>query len=107
MKKTEVLEWAPFRLKKGVSESKLLSASSELQHEFLQNQTGFVSRQLLKISDREYVDLVRWESRQYAREAMNQAMKSPVCNSYFHLMDMDNQNPDNGVTLLEITETYV
>jgi hypothetical protein len=107
MKNQEIIEWAPFTLKEGFDEERLIEASNALQKDFLAAQPGYVSRELLKISDRQYVDMVRWESKELAEKAMTHAMESPACALYFQLMEMENiENPENGVTHLEVAATY-
>lgn len=84
---TPVTEWAPFSLKPDVTEEQFLSASRELQEGFLEQSDGFLRRELLKRSDREFVDLLRWSSRHHLEAAMSSAMNHPSCRKYFELME--------------------
>ncbi|MEM9648830.1 MAG: hypothetical protein AAF969_10130 [Bacteroidota bacterium] len=54
----QVMKWAPFTIREGVSETELLEASKALQTDFLQNLKGFVRRELLIQVDRNYIDVV-------------------------------------------------
>ena len=83
-----VVEWAPFELKDGVNENELRSISDQLQKEFLAIQKGFVKRELLKKGERQWVDLVYWETSEDADNAMSHSQQSTVCASYFELMEM-------------------
>ncbi len=98
----KAMEYAPFELKEGISQSQLIAASSTLQEEFLSKQQGFVKRELIHIEGRSYADIVHWESQESANAAMANAMESPVCMSYFELMKV----PDEGVNHFEIISSY-
>lgn len=107
MNKRTVIEWAPFVLKEGLSEQDLLSASAALQADFLQHQSGFIRRELIKKSDREYVDVVHWNSRTDAALAIANAQNSPVCFLYFQLMaGADHANAGEGVSHFELVSEY-
>jgi len=43
-----VIEWAPFRLREGVTESELLEASNAIQRNFLDGRPGFLRRELAR-----------------------------------------------------------
>jgi hypothetical protein len=58
MKKEISVEWAPFELAENVSVEDFLKASDVMQKEFLIKQEGYLKRELLKISDKKWVDLV-------------------------------------------------
>lgn len=93
------IEWAPFRVKPGVSETQLLAASTALQEGFLQNQTGFLRRELVRTGDGEYTDIVWWASHAAAEKAMHEVAGSEVCHRYFALMqDADHAEPGQGVS---------
>jgi len=82
-----VVEWAPFRTRADVDEATLLEASEVLQRDFLEHQPGFLRRELLRGADGGWVDLVFWQDEQSAAAAMSSAGTSPVCYTYFHLME--------------------
>lgn len=105
--KGQIVELAPITLKEGVSEEMLLSASEALQKEFVEKQEGFIKRELLKKSEKEYLDLVYWDSQASADKAMQNAMKSPACASYFQCMEDASQNdPNAGVSHFLILDEY-
>ncbi len=105
----QAVEWAPFRLRANVAEAELLVASDAMQAGFLAAQKGFVRRELLRRDDRNFVDLVWWESHEVAAAAMQAAMKSSHCAAYFSLMHFDappDQQVGAGVLHLARLATY-
>lgn len=103
----QVMEWAPFTIKEGVTETELLEASKALQTDFLQNQEGFIRRELLIETDKTYIDLVFWKSMAAARNAMSEAKTSAACSAYFRLMnEADFEQPDQGVFHYQVCESY-
>lgn len=66
-----IIELAQFKTKAGVSEAEVLQASQEAHDGFLAKQTGYVSRELLKSGEGEWVDIVHWETMEDAQAAMN------------------------------------
>ncbi len=102
-----VVEWAPFRLKAGVTEQDLLVASEGLQEDFLARQPGFVRRELLRAGDGWWVDLVYWADAESALGVLAAAAASPVCHRYFALMEgAEHADPGAGVTHLVVKRRY-
>lgn len=101
-----VIEMAPFTLRPGITEHHLLQASARLQEDFLAGQPGFVRRELARGPASGWIDLVWWEHRDLAEQAMTAAAASPVCHQYFHLMDADHADPGAGVTLHSVRAVY-
>jgi hypothetical protein len=101
-----VIEWAPFTLKPGVTETALLAASEELQRDFLARQSGFLRRELMR-DGAQWTDLVYWDSRDALQQAMLAVAASPACQRYFALMaGADHANAGDGVTVLEVRASY-
>ena len=93
-----VIEWAPFRLAPGSDEAALLAASEVLQRDFLQQQPGFLRRELLRGTDGGWVDLLYWTDEASAAAVMHAIDGSPACRAYFQLMDgADTADPGAGV----------
>lgn len=93
-----VVEWAPFRLADGVDEAMLLEASGELQRDFLQQQPGFLRRELLRGRDGQWVDLVYWQNDAAVERVMRAVSGSAACHRYFQLMQAaDIMEPGAGV----------
>jgi len=101
------VEWAPFRAAAGVDEAALLAASRVLQSDFLDKQEGFIRRELLKGPGDSWADLLYWESREAAEQAVRNAADSPACARYFVLIAMDGgSDPGAGIIHLEQVESY-
>lgn len=102
-----VVEWAPFTLAPGVTESTLLEASAQLQADFLDQCPGFVGRELLRQADGSWCDLVRWRDRTAVDAAMARVSESHACHRYFSLMQgADHAAPGAGVILAGVRATY-
>lgn len=102
-----IVEWAPFELAEGFDEKMLLQASKALQKDFLSKQKGFIRRELLRGKGKQWVDLVYWQSRDDAEQAVKNAAESAVCRNYFQCMlAADHDDPGAGVLHLERIETY-
>jgi hypothetical protein len=80
------VEWAPFELRSGASESDLIEAAEQLQNGFLELQPGFVRRELLRGDGRRWVDLIVWANRGDAERAAARVGASDACRAYFSLM---------------------
>ena len=83
-----IVEWAPIKLAKEKTEQDLLTASDIFQREFLAGQPGFLSRELIRKADGEYVDIVHWRSQADVEAIMAKVENSPACATYFSVMDM-------------------
>ena len=107
LSKKVTVEWAPIQLAEVVDETALLAASEALQSEFVSKQSGFIKRELLKANDKQWVDIVYWNSLEEAEQAARNAMNSPVCLRYFELMvGADPDDPSAGVLHFEVAQTY-
>lgn len=84
-----VVEWAPFKVKPGVTDEDVARACQANQEHFLSHQPGFLRRALIKGQLGVYTDIVWWESEQSAKAAMAIAPNSRACQDYFHIMDLD------------------
>ena len=103
-----VIEWAPFRLRDGVTEAELLAASDAIQREFLGGQPGFLRRELARGAHGLWVDVVHWADRTAADEAMATAATSAACRTYFELMAGANggDDPGEGLLLVQRVRAY-
>lgn len=91
--KGEIMEYAPIILKDSVTEETLLTLSAVLHSDFLIKQQGFIRRMLVKTSDKEYVDIVVWYSKENADRAIEQSMQSKACENYFScIKDLESVN---------------
>lgn len=92
-----IIEWAPIKLAAGRSEQELLAASDAFQRDFLSAQPGFLRRELVRKSARDYVDIVHWRSEADAKAIMDKVQGSPACATYFSVMDMGDAELTSGV----------
>lgn len=103
---TLTVETARIRLRADAREADLIAASDRFQTAFLDQQPGFRRRELLRLGDRDYLDLVHWTDRAAADAAMVRAMTSPDCRAYFALMDMDAPDSGAGVSFHDSLALY-
>jgi heme-degrading monooxygenase HmoA len=101
-----IVETARIRLRPGASEAELIAASDRFQKAFLDAQPGFVRRELLRLDDREFLDLVHWRDRAAADAVMERAMDSEHCRAYFALMEMGTAEVGEGVRHYASLATY-
>ncbi len=106
MKAGLIMEWAPFTLRAGVSEESLLSASDEIQKNFLEKQAGFIQRRLVKKGPDSYIDVLEWRDQSALDEAMRQVNMSSSCMKYFALMQMNEDDPHGGMMQFQILSSY-
>ncbi|MEO0913597.1 MAG: hypothetical protein AAFY59_11505 [Pseudomonadota bacterium] len=101
-----IVETAEIKLRESVTEAEFFEASQTFQRDFLNGRKGFLRRELLKLDDRSYVDLVHWESREAADEVMNAVGESEACRAFFSFMEMDEANPSDGVKHYQSMAVY-
>jgi heme-degrading monooxygenase HmoA len=102
---TTIVELAPFKLAAGKSETDLLAASSSFQKGFLEEQPGFIRRELVRKSGGSYMDIVHWRSEADAKAVMEKVQESEACALYFSVMDMTGGS-ETGVDLLPSLAVY-
>lgn len=103
----QILEWAPFTVKEGITEQQLLEASKALQTDFLEKQSGFIRRELLVQSNRSYIHMVLWENMESARGVMDKVKESEACSKYFGLMEeVDTAQPEQDVLHYQMYARY-
>ena len=102
-----IVEWAPFRVRTGVTERELIEAAAAMQSDFLEIQDGYVRRELLQGADGLWCDLVYWRDDASAKAAMEQAMENAVCRAYFALMrGVDQEDPGAALLHLRVRRAY-
>lgn len=103
----QIIELAPFTLKEGFDQGKLLLLSKELEENFLTHQQGYLKRVLLQKTEREFMDMVYWNSIEEAKTAMDNAMKSETCANYFSCMaEPESEDPSSAVQHFSLLESY-
>jgi heme-degrading monooxygenase HmoA len=101
-----VIEMANIRLAEGKTEADLLDASARFQDEFLAAVPGFLSRELVRLDNGEYADIVRWESMEAAEAIMEKVASSAACQRYFSVMAANADDPADGVAHFRVLATY-
>lgn len=80
------IEWAPFKVTENVSKEALLTAAEQIESQFLQQQKGYIRRELLQGKENQWVDLIYWATNEDAATAAEAANNSEACMAYFSLM---------------------
>ncbi|MCO4785024.1 hypothetical protein [Marinomonas atlantica] len=83
---TITIEWAPFTVASHVTSEQVIEAAERVEQEFLQQQQGYLKRELLKGEGDQWVDLVHWQSEQDANNAGKSFMQFSCCQDYLTLM---------------------
>ena len=79
---------APIKLAKDKTEQDLIQASNNFEKEFAGKEEGILRRELIRISDGEYMDIVQFRSQKDAEEVIEKEQNSPACHEFFSVMDM-------------------
>lgn len=97
-----IIELAQFKTKDGINDAEILASSQETHSGFLVKQKGYVSRELLRSSEGEWVDIVRWETMEDAQTAMNNFMGNPSTKRFVEIID------DSSIKMLhlEVVKKY-
>lgn len=104
-KNNHTIEFAPFTLAEGVDEAALFAAADDLQKEFLSRQKGFLKRDLARLADGRWADIIYWDSRESVEQAMQTAPENPAALRYFQLM-ADMGGADVANTLMSVAKSY-
>ncbi len=91
------IEWASFTVAQNVSDEKFIKAAEVLETDFLNNQNGYIRRELLKGQCNQWADLVYWASPDDAKKAIKAANSNEICSQYFSLM-VDVENANTGIS---------
>ena len=92
---------APFRLKEGVSEDDLVTASDEFEQQFVRRQKGVLKRILAKDGTGGYADIAFFTDAAAIDRVIEAEQSSEVCAAFFAIM------ADDGTpTVYEMLKTY-
>lgn len=91
---------APGRLKEGITEAELLSASDRFQREFVVDHPGVLRRVLVTDDDGYYADIVFFESAEAIQQVMVAEQTSEVCHQFMGLWE------DGEVTSYRVLQTH-
>lgn len=101
-----IVEMATIKLAQGCGEEDLIAASERFQADFLAHQPGFLSRELVRMDAGEYADIVRWTDMAHAAAIMDKVVDSPACQTYFSVMEINPDNPADGVAHYRVLARY-
>ena len=101
-----VTVFAPAKLAPGVTETQMLAGAKKFQDEFVALQPGVLRRELVKVKDGEYIDIVMFRSKEDADDVIKKEMESSVCMTFFQLFDMSDMDPDVPLPMYEVIEVH-
>lgn len=86
------MEFATFRLRKGVTETELVELSIKLEQEFLSQQEELVLHFLIRGAGGIYADVAIASTQEKAEEYCQQWLSNKVALQYLELIDKDSVN---------------
>jgi hypothetical protein len=95
----QAIEVVHFTSNKEVTDSQLIDAAQNMLST-LQSWDGFIKRELVKVSDKKWIDVVYWKDNKVAMTAQENAMKSEICLAYFSLMTVGEEQMYHGNVVL-------
>ena len=105
MEKNNYVVLAQVELNDGIDEKTFYEASDKFQKDFVDKQTGIVKRDLLKLKEGHYADLVVFESKEDFEKISKIEESSEVCMEFFKLMKLP-ENPEDDILAFEFIKTY-
>ncbi len=87
MNKNVIVEIAQFKLVAGVSEKDFLQEAEVVQNNFLEKQSGYIDRELLKDKDGQWVDILHWNSMEEAQKAAEVMISDPATQDFMQKID--------------------
>ena len=85
--KNVIVEIAQFKLATGVREEDFLQEAEAVQKNFLEQQSGYIDRELLKDKDGQWVDILHWNSMEEAQKAAEVMMSDPATQGFMQKID--------------------
>lgn len=81
-----VLEVVLFRIKDGITDAAFLKESTVAEL-WLEQQPGFISREVLKNQDNQWLDTIRWASLELAKQSVPAMLNAETCKAFLSMMD--------------------
>ena len=100
---SKILEMPAFTLRKGVSEAEFLLAHEKFNREFMSNQEGYVSHQLVK-SGEKWFDIAVWDSIESKEKAFLDIYKYEVLSEYMSFIEQE--GTDDDIPIYTVVKTY-
>ena len=97
---------APIKLAEGKTEADLLAASQIFQRDFVAHEPGVLRRELVRKPDGTYLDIVQFRSHEDFLDVLQKEMESPVCETFFSVMDLSDYDPDAEMEINITLETH-
>lgn len=85
--KNLIVEIAQFKIASGVNEEDFLQEAGAVQKNFLEKQSGYIDRELLKDKDGQWVDILHWNSMEEAQKATEVMMSDPATQGFMQKID--------------------
>lgn len=83
---SHITEVVLFRLKEGVPEADFLKETAVAQA-WVETQEGYISRELLKTPDGQWLDTVRWTALEPAERAAAELLNTAHCLPFINMID--------------------
>lgn len=83
---------APFRLKDGIDQNELLTASDGFEEDFVSTQTGIIRRILVRDDHGGFADIVFFEDLAAIDRVLEAEQNSEVCAKFFSIMEDDDSH---------------
>jgi len=96
----ETMEVVVFNTKNNVTDQQVTNTAT-LMLKTMRSWDGFMSRELVKVGDGKWIDVVHWKNPEAAILAQEKAMKSEVCLAFFSLIDEKLQQFYHGEIVLK------
>lgn len=92
---SKAIEIAMFRMTEGTSKTTFIEASSAMV-DWLQKQSGFLSRNMSNLEDGSWIDIVYWESTQAAKAAAEKFMQDLGDCAFMRMIDPESVKMIHG-----------
>lgn len=86
MTEQPIVEVVLFRVKDGIRDAEFLREAGVVQA-WIEQQPGFISRELMKTPEKQWLDTVRWTSLELAHEAADKIMNDDHCKPFMTMID--------------------
>jgi hypothetical protein len=81
-----IVEVVLFRVKDGITDVEFLQQGAMVQG-WVEHQPGFISRELLKTPDHQWLDTLRWTSLELAEKAAEEILNDDHCTPFLNMID--------------------
>ena len=81
-----IVEITQLKLVKGADPQSFIIAAEKAQG-FLEKQSGYIDRELLKVADDQWLDLLHWRTLVDAKRAGKGMLRDPACRDFVRMID--------------------